>query len=49
MRIFGGRFYRGKFPKAAFVLPLCIGIGLAAAVLEIIRAVKLALKIERKL
>ncbi len=44
-----GDFIVSKFPGAIFALPLCIGIGLAVAVIEVARAVKLALKIDKGL
>jgi len=43
-----GDYIAKKFSSAAFALPICVGIGLAASIIEVIRIVKLALKIDRK-
>jgi len=43
-----GDYIGKKFSSLAFAVPICIGIGLIASIIEVIRIVKLALKIDRK-
>ena len=43
-----GDYIAKRFVSASPAVPICIGIGLVASVIEVIRIVKLALKIDRK-
>jgi len=45
---FVGRYIEEKLVTNYFALPICIGIGTIASIIEVVRIIKLTLKIEKK-
>ena len=45
---FAGAYLENKFLFSPLVMPICIGLGLLTSVIEIVRVIKLAVKIDRK-
>lgn len=45
---FAGRFIEIRFMHSKSAAPICAGIGLAASIIEVIRIIRITLKIENK-
>jgi hypothetical protein len=43
-----GDYIEKKFSSVSFAVPVCIGIGLVVSVIEVVRIIKLAVRIEGK-
>ena len=45
---FAAEFLENKFLLPHLAMPVCMGLGLLASVIEVVRVIKLAVRIERK-